>query len=241
MHQILSTRKISNFHYICDRKPHLLSIQRELNEIYFGLVDPTNSIIGKIGVDVSIEDQFSVYIPKKHRQGGQSQMRFQRLRSEALNNYHSILGQKLHKILHNSKKLILLGGNFVNLSLFRNYLKKHSNLERKIAGSYSLEYSGEMGIRELLQKSQKDREEICFFKQENLMERYIAEFINYPEKFVVGDRARDIINTNRFKSGLVLKSRQHAINLTKKITIIEIKSEKSDFIQLNCNGFLVEL
>lgn len=78
--------------YDCDSKFHLEDIKRELlmNEPPFGfiIVDGSGALYATLqGNSKEIISKFTVELPKKHGRGGQSSVRFARLRVEKRHNY----------------------------------------------------------------------------------------------------------------------------------------------------------
>ena len=84
-------KPINKFLYKCDNKFHLGSLKELLisDEKYaFIVMDGNGCLFATLaGNDKQILNQFKVDLPKKHGRGGQSAVRFARLRLEARHNY----------------------------------------------------------------------------------------------------------------------------------------------------------
>jgi len=77
--------------YLCDNKFHCEALREllECEEVYgFIVVDGNGALYGTLqGSTKEILHKFSVELPKKHGRGGQSSVRFARLRVEKRHNY----------------------------------------------------------------------------------------------------------------------------------------------------------
>ena len=199
--------------------------------------------MGRIGQAITILDRITSYIPKKHRQGGQSQMRFQRLRQEALAHHYGSVFDRLTKIVPYGSKIIV-GGSIVNLDRFRNGVKRRKDLLKMIHTYIALQYSQEIGLRELIQKGKDSFREIHYFDQKQILEEKIQKYLEYPEKFLIGMEGIVHLKKGLYKSALILDSNdllKERDLLNSKITIISIDAEERIFLEKNCGSLLLEL
>lgn len=92
--------------YLCDNKFHTSDLHEllETDEKYgFLVMDGNGSLYGTLaGNTREVLHKFSVALPKKHGRGGQSSMRFARLRLEKRQNYVRKVGETMTNIfIHN--------------------------------------------------------------------------------------------------------------------------------------------
>ena len=89
-------------------------------------------------------------VPGKFRAGGQSAQRFERVREELANDFYKEVAESLEKL--KETKGILLGGPGPTKEEFYNTL--HPTVQKKIIAVKDIGYSGEYGLKELVDKSQ---------------------------------------------------------------------------------------
>merc|ERR1719428_1012035 len=87
--------------YLCDNKFHTEALDELLesdNTYGFIVMDGNGCLYGTITGNVkNVLHSFTVELPKKHRRGGQSSVRFARLRVEARHNYVRKCAEIAHK------------------------------------------------------------------------------------------------------------------------------------------------
>jgi peptide chain release factor subunit 1 len=94
-------------------------------------------------------------VPGKHKTGGQSAQRFERLRDGAAKEHYKKIAEYMKSELLHLKNLkgIILGGPGVTVNLFMGHDYVTGDLKKKIIGTKDLSYTGEFGLQELLEKS----------------------------------------------------------------------------------------
>ena len=105
---ILKLHFWSKFLYLCDNKFHTEALQELLtddNKFGFIIMDGNGALFGTLqGNTRNVMHKFTVDLPKKHGRGGQSAVRFARLREEKRHNYKNFL--KIVSIEQIESKLI---------------------------------------------------------------------------------------------------------------------------------------
>lgn len=210
------------------------------------IADSSNSMIASLDLGLEIEFTLKSIIPKKHSQGGQSQMRFQRIRREAIARHFKILSNELVKLTHNLQYKIIIGGNTVNLDKFSNLIKSIPNLQDKIFARHIITYNGESGMRELIKKAEKSLVNIQYLKETKIINGFIDLFYKNPDRFKIGqEECSPLLMSNKYKKALILKSYFDKIKpkLEKidKLNIIEIDSEETYFVRNTCGGIMVQV
>lgn len=174
--------------YRCD-KEFVTAPLREMadDKIIFGLVvmDKREGNIALLkGKTIIPLKELHSAVPGKHKTGGQSAQRFERLREgAAIEFYKRIAGHMLDEFLENQTELqgIIVGGpghtklDFVDGGYITDQLK------RKIIGVKDLSYTGEFGLQELLEKSEDILAEEDVIK-EKLLVREFFELLAVNER-----------------------------------------------------------
>ncbi|MEK6962984.1 MAG: peptide chain release factor aRF-1 [Nanoarchaeota archaeon] len=134
-------------------------------------------------------------VPGKTRAGGQSSVRFARLREgAAIEHFKKIAGYMKEQFLFLKElKGILLGGPGVTINDFveRDYIT--GDVRKKIIGIKDLSYTGEFGLQELLEKSSDVLASEEVVEEKNIMQRFFlmlakeAGKVNYGKDAVMKD------------------------------------------------------
>jgi len=174
--------------YRCD-KEFVTDILHEMadDKIIFGLVvmDKREGNIAflKGKTIIPLKEMHSA-VPGKHKTGGQSAQRFERLREgAAIDFYKRIAQHMLDEFLSNQTEIqgIIVGGpghtkyDFVDGGYITDQLK------RKIIGIKDLSYTGEFGLQELLEKSEDILSNEEVIKEKQLMQKFF-EILATEEK-----------------------------------------------------------
>ena len=121
------TRKL----YLCDNKFHLEALTEMLNDdetFGFIIIDGNGALFATLsGNNKTIVSQFTVTLPKKHGRGGQSALRFARLRLEARHNYIRKVAETathcfISKNVCNVKGIIIAGSAELKKQLYDSQL-----------------------------------------------------------------------------------------------------------------------
>ncbi|HDN96281.1 MAG TPA: peptide chain release factor 1, partial [Thermoplasmatales archaeon] len=173
---------INIYLYRCDSQFYTEPLEKMLEEkdIYgLLLIDRRECTIGfLIGSRIELAAYLTSRVPGKHKKGGQSQRRFERLTEIAAHEWFSKAGEKANQLFlekGDNLKGVLVGGpgptkrEFVN----GNYLDYR--IKKKIVGLYDTGYTDEYGLRELVNAAANDLEELDVIKEQKLMKRFLNE------------------------------------------------------------------
>lgn len=168
--------------YRCD-KEFILDPLREIidHENTYGLVvlDRRDAMIGLLkGKTIVPLVQTHSEVPGKHKSGGQSAVRFERLREGAtIEHFKKIADYMKDQFLPmgNDLKGIIIGGPGVTVNKFIGLDYLTGEIKKKILGTKDLSYTGEFGLQELLEKSDDllAAEEVA--DEKKLMQRFFYE------------------------------------------------------------------
>jgi peptide chain release factor subunit 1 len=117
----------------------------------------------------------------KHRAGGQSQRRFERLVREQSHEFKVRVGEHAASaFLENLKDLrgIVIGGPAGTKDDFVEGDYLHHELKKKIIAVQDITYTDESGIRELIDSSQDILGNVQMVRQKTLMQRFMKELVS---------------------------------------------------------------
>src|SRR3989338_1690498 len=185
--ELLNTRM-----YRCDQT-FVLDLLKNMVDVkeFYGLIVIENreASIGILkGTSISEIAKFESMVPGKIKAGGQSQQRFARLREEAAHEFYKKVAEAVNKEFLGVKDLrgILIGGPGPTKETFLDGAYLNNELKKKVIGTKELSYTGEFGLKELVEKS-KDllaKEEIT--REKDIMDKLFESLSKDPEKVTYG-------------------------------------------------------
>ena len=131
------------------------------------------------GNSQSVLHKFTVSLPKKHRAGGQSALRFSRLRDEARHNYVRKVGELatsffISNDLPNVKGLILAGS-----ADFKSELDKSAHLDPRlkevVLQTIDISYGGISGFNQAIQLSSSLLANVKLIEEKKILEKFFEE------------------------------------------------------------------
>ncbi|MHA1304204.1 MAG: peptide chain release factor aRF-1 [Candidatus Heimdallarchaeaceae archaeon] len=195
-HQIVPPEPVGIKLYVCDNTFHTDHLREMLEpKTSYGLM-----IVSRGGATFAVlrgnnlkiirdEDSF---VPKKHKMGGQSQRRFQRLVEEAANAWYNKMAEMMNEIYLETfpVEAIIVGGPAISNSKYLESKAIDYRIKEKIIGVYDVGYTGEIGIRELMEQAQDKLSDFELVRERKLMQRFLEHLgkdtglITYGEKAV---------------------------------------------------------
>ncbi len=184
------------YKYHCDSTFYLEPLKEMLVEKkIYGLIvlDRREATIGILkGKRIEALAYLTSNVPGKHRQGGQSSVRFERLREIAIHEFYKRIGDKASEVLLPYKENlvgVLIGGPSPTKEEFYegNYL--HHEIQAKVVGLFDVSYTDESGLYELVEKASETMQELDIAREKSLMNRFLKEVVKdgnaaYGEKEV---------------------------------------------------------
>ncbi|KAJ3102804.1 Electron transfer flavoprotein alpha-subunit [Phlyctochytrium planicorne] len=180
--------------YLCDNKFHTEALQEMLeSDSTFGFIimDGNGTLFGRLtGNTRDIVQKFTVDLPKKHGRGGQSALRFARLREEKRHNYVRKVAELAtqHFItndLPNVTGLILAGSADFKTEL-SNTDMFDQRLKAKIISVVDVSYGGENGFNQAIELAQEVLQNVKFIQEKKLIGKYFDEISQDTGKYCFG-------------------------------------------------------
>lgn len=169
--------------YRCDDHfwtDHLKDMLKDEKSIGILSIDTQEAGLGILsGNEAKTIDSLTSGVAGKHRQGGQSARRFERLRENELNEYY-------HRVADHAKQVFIDQYNIKGLLVGgpgptkENFLKEEYldyRLQKAVIASLDTSYSGEEGVREILDKARREGvlQEYRLMEEKQIMDKFMHE------------------------------------------------------------------
>lgn len=185
-------RPINTSLYLCDNKFHT----EDLNDLLiddeaFGFIvmDGNGCLYGTVqGNNREVLHKFSVDLPKKHGRGGQSALRFARLRLEKRHNYVRKVAELATQLFvpdgqkPNVQGIVLAGSADFKSELMRSDLFD-GRLSKIVVKMVDVSYGGENGFNQAIELSADALSNVKLMKEKKLLQKYMDEISQDTGKF----------------------------------------------------------
>ncbi|KAG7359014.1 peptide chain release factor 1 [Nitzschia inconspicua] len=185
-------RPINTSLYLCDNKFHT----EDLNELLmddeaFGFIvmDGNGCLYGTVqGSNREVLHKFSVDLPKKHGRGGQSALRFARLRLEKRHNYVRKVAEMATQLFvpdgqrPNVQGLVLAGSADFKSELMRSDLFD-PRLAKIVVKMVDVSYGGDNGFNQAIELSADSLANVKLMKEKKLLQKYMDEISQDTGRF----------------------------------------------------------
>ncbi len=184
-----------SFRYRCDSAFELTQLEDMLvDKRSYGLfvIDRSEAAYGiASGKRIHVQEHLVSNIMGKHRQGGQSAQRFERLIEEAAHNFFKRATEHACSYwlpnLENIQAIIIGGPGATKDYVVRNEYFHHE-IAKKIAKThFDVGYSNESGVRELVDNAGALMGEIELDAERQIMNRFLAELIKAQPRATYGE------------------------------------------------------
>ncbi len=185
--------------YRCSSKFELEPLQQMLEEkSVYGLIviDRREAYIGFLrGNRIEPVSGVNSTVPGKQRKGGQSSVRFQRLRLIAINEFYKKVGERASNIFMAEKdfferfKGVLIGGPSPTKEEFADGGYLHHELQKRILGLFDVAYTNESGLPELVDAAQDVLKGMAVVKEKALMTRFLQELVKDDGNAAYGEES----------------------------------------------------
>ncbi|MCK5397138.1 MAG: peptide chain release factor aRF-1, partial [Thermoplasmata archaeon] len=149
-------------------------------EEVYGLIvmDRNEATVGILnGRRIEVIKNMQSRVMGKHRQGGQSAQRFERLIEIAAHEYYKRLADLANEKFMEIEGLkgVIIGGPGATKDFFADKEYLHHELKKIIVGTFDAGYTDESGLRELLQNAAPALQDLSLMKEKVLMTRFLDE------------------------------------------------------------------
>lgn len=178
---------LGTYMYRCSSSFELEPLQQMLGEKeIYGLIviDRREAYIGFLrGNRIEPVNGVTSTVPGKQRKGGQSSVRFQRLRLIAINEFYKKVGDRASDIFLAEKdfferfKGVLIGGPTPTKEEFEAGGYLHHELQKRIIGLFDVSYTNESGLAELVESASDALKGLDVIKEKNVMNRFLQELV----------------------------------------------------------------
>ena len=180
--------------YLCDCRFHTEALHELLEsdeKFGFLIMDGNGSLFGTLaGNTREILHKFSVDLPKKHGRGGQSALRFARLRLEKRANYLRKVAEMLTQIFIINDKINVNGLILAGSAEFKNDLVKSDLFDPRLAAKVlkivDVSYGGENGFNQAIELSSDTLTNVKFIYEKKLISQYFNEISHDTGKYCFG-------------------------------------------------------
>lgn len=171
--------------YLCDNKFHTEALSELLEsdqKFGFIIMDGNGALFGTLsGNTRDIVHKFSVDLPKKHGRGGQSALRFARLREEKRHNYvRKVAELAVQNFINPTDNKVNVSGLILAGSAdFKTDLNGSDMFDNRLASKVikivDVSYGGENGFNQAIDLSQETLGNVKFIQEKKLIGRYFDE------------------------------------------------------------------
>lgn len=180
--------------YLCDNKFHteaLTNLLSDDNKFGFIIMDGNGALFGTLqGNTREVLHKFTVDLPKKHGRGGQSAVRFARLRMEKRHNYVRKVAEIAVQFYITNDKPNVTGLILAGSADFKSELSQSDmfdqRLQAKIIKLVDVSYGGENGFTQAIELSAEELSDVKFVQEKKLIGRYFDEISRDTGKYCFG-------------------------------------------------------
>jgi len=180
--------------YLCDNKFHTEALTELLEsdqKFGFIIMDGNGALFGTLsGNTRDVVHKFSVDLPKKHGRGGQSALRFARLREEKRHNYVRKVAELAVQNFITNDKVNVAGLILAGSADFKNDLNQSDmfdqRLQSKVIKVVDVSYGGENGFNQAIELSSETLSNVKFIQEKKLISRYFDEISQDSGKVCYG-------------------------------------------------------
>lgn len=180
--------------YLCDNKFHTEALSELLEsdqKFGFIIIDGNGTLFGTLsGNTRDVVHKFSVDLPKKHGRGGQSALRFSRLREEKRHNYVRKVAELAVQNFITNDKVNVAGLILAGSADFKNDLNQSdlfdNRLQSKVIKVVDVSYGGENGFNQAIELAAETLGNVKFIQEKKLIGKYFEEISQDTGKVCYG-------------------------------------------------------
>lgn len=180
--------------YLCDNKFHTEALSELLeSDSRFGFIvmDGNGTLFGTLaGNTREVIHKFTVDLPKKHGRGGQSALRFSRLRDEKRHNYVRKVAE--HAVQHfiTNDKVNVSGLVLAGSADFKTELGQSDMFDQRLAAKVikvvDVSYGGENGFNQAIELAAESLANVKFVQEKKLIQKYFDDISQDTGRYCFG-------------------------------------------------------
>lgn len=187
-------KKLSCSLYMCDNKFHtepLMSLLETDEKYGFIVMDGNGCLYGTLtGNTREVLHRFSVELPKKHGRGGQSSLRFARIRLERRHNYLRKCAENAVPLFITNDRPNVSGLIIAGSADFKTDLAKSDlfdqRLQQIIIKIVDVAYGGDNGFNQAIELAKDALQNVKFLREKKLIDGFMQEIALDSGKYVFG-------------------------------------------------------
>jgi len=188
-------RPINTTMYLCDNKFHTEDLSELLesdDKFGFLIMDGNGALYGTLqGNHREVLHKFSVDLPKKHGRGGQSALRFARLRLEKRHNFVRKVGELCTQMFITNDAPNITGLVVAGSAEFKQALTCSDLFDPRldkvlIRPLLDVSYGGENGFNQAIQLSEETLKNVKFIQEKRLITSFLDEVAQDTGKYCFG-------------------------------------------------------
>ncbi|KAK5166218.1 translation termination factor eRF1 [Saxophila tyrrhenica] len=180
--------------YLCDNKFHTEALSELLEsdqKFGFIIMDGNGALFGTLsGNTRDVVHKFSVDLPKKHGRGGQSALRFARLREEKRHNYVRKVAELAVQNFITNDKVNVAGLILAGSADFKNDLNQSDMFDQRLVNKVikivDVSYGGENGFNQAIELASETLSNVKFIQEKKLINKYFDEISQDTGKVCYG-------------------------------------------------------
>lgn len=180
--------------YLCDNKFHTEALSELLeSDQRFGFIvmDGNGTLFGTLaGNTRDVIHKFTVDLPKKHGRGGQSALRFSRLRDEKRHNYVRKVAELAVQHFISNDKVNVSGLVLAGSADFKTELSQSDMFDQRLAAKVikvvDVSYGGENGFNQAIELAAESLSNVKFVQEKKLIQKYFDEISQDTGKYCFG-------------------------------------------------------
>jgi peptide chain release factor subunit 1 len=179
VHVLEPPQKLKVWLYRCDSRfyTEILEDMVAVKEAYGLLVlDSGEAAFGVLrGKTLEVVKEIESGVPRKHRSGGQSARRFERIIEQLTHEFYKRVGEYANKIFLGIPDLkgVIVGGPGPAKEDFLKGDYLHYQLKEKVLGVFDVGYSGEAGIYELVNRAEELLKDVQYVKEREAVNEFL--------------------------------------------------------------------
>lgn len=172
---------VTTFVYRCDSQFYtepLLGMLADKKSYGLITIDRSEATIGMLtGNRIVVIKNFDSMVPRKHRQGGQSAQRFERLIEIAAHEFFKKISDNATEAFLDKPELvgILIGGPGATKDFFVKEGYLHHELQKKVVDTFDTGYTDEYGLKELVENAKSAIVDMDLMREKDLIQKLLSE------------------------------------------------------------------